>query len=221
MNPQDYRNQPGFDQARSPHESPEAWFKNIPGPTVSAANTPPPRRSHKKWFLLGGGIIALVLIGFTVAVNLPALLEKKCLSAADYKEFTNNSLREELSAGDDFYTHLFGFTLRSNEYLPETATDSEKFMRKLGDFYTKHSDQTSIVVTVSSDFNSDTDTKEAAKARIAKLKQALERHGIPAEAFQTKDPTAYTAGGELSADSEELQSAQAYVSIASEAKCRE
>lgn len=219
MDPRDYTNQPTPNENVDP--SLKSWFDSIPSTEPPLEPPTPQPSSRKRWILIGlAGFVGLALVGGTAFVLISSAPSVgACLTDAHYESLTGVSLDEKLSPKDDFYTHAFDFVPGSSEYAQGAEELSDDFIKKLGAFYERSSKDTSIVITVASSYDRVNDSETAAQQRIGKLKDALQRQGIPEAAVKTVDPTGFSSDGELSDDSEELKVAKAYLSITSDARC--
>lgn len=221
MNPQDYTNP--LDPNQNTDPSVKSWFESIPSTDTPPIETQAPNpSSHKKWILIGG-VACVLLIGGVVTflgfTSSPVATVGACLTNGHYKSLTGVSLEEKLSSKDGFYTQSFDFVPGSSDYAQGTETAADSFIKKVASLYKGHSEETSIIITISSDYNQSNDTEPSAKQRIDKLKRSLQQNDIPEAAIKTVAPTAFSSEGELSEDSEELNVAKAYLSITSSSKC--
>ncbi len=219
MNPQDYPPQPNPNQPSSTTSSTEAWFNSLPSPEAPPTGPAPQKSSPKKLLIVSIAVIATLV--FVAVISFLLFRPKSCLTATHYRDLTGITLEEQLSPTDNFYTRTYDFAPGTDRYAAEAKAASEKSFAKIGEFYRTHTGDTSIIITITSDFLSGTDDKASASQRIAKLKGSLNQAGVPDSAIHTVEPTAFTADGELSGDSEELKTAKAYLSITSDAACRQ
>lgn len=219
MNPQDYTTPPDPNSTTDP--SVKSWFDSIPSASLPTTEEPGPS-SHKKWILIVA-VVGVLLIGGAMVIlwptKAPVTSVGTCLTNDHYKSLTGVTLEEKLSSKDGFYTHSFDFVPTSSDYLRGTETASENFIQKVASVYKKHSETSSVILTVSGDYDQSHDTEVSAKERIKKIEDALVQYGVPKTAMKTVAPTAYSSEGELDEDSEELKVAKVYLTITSDSKC--
>ena len=219
MNPQDYTTTPDPNPTTDP--AVKSWFDSIPSASLPTTEEPG-SSSHKKWILIVA-VVGVLLIGGAMAIlgltKAPVASVGTCLTNEHYKSLTGVTLEEKLSSKDGFYTHSFDFVPTSSDYLPGTETASEDFIKKVAALYKKHSETSSVILTISGDYDQAHDTAVSAEERIKKIEDALVQYGVPKTAVKIITPTTYSSEGELDEGSEELKVAKTYLTIASDSKC--
>lgn len=214
---------PSFNNQPSPGD-PEVkdWFNTIDAGTPLTPPKPNGPNLKKRLII---GILAVLFVFVTAAgvmsafginlfSNAPA-----CLTKDDYHALTGSTADEQLSP-QSFYTKSFDFTNGTSDYTNGSKENAESLAKKIGEFYQTYGSKRSVVVTISSDA-AENDNIDAAAKRIRVLKELLVSSGVDESAIQTIKPVSVDSGGELSADSELLSSAKAYINVASIADCRQ
>lgn len=209
-------------------DSTKQWFEELP--SANSTPLPPPSvpsgSSKKKWFVVAGvALLIIVAAGTAVAIlnpfaKTPPADIGRCLTENDYASLTGTKLDEPIVSKEDFFTGSLEFTNKTADYVSETRKESQELIAKIGRFYTSHKNA-SIIITISASYYEGTDTKDAALQRIATIKAALQKSGVPASAIKSTAPTSFASDGELSEDSEEIRTARAYISLTSDKRCTE
>ena len=169
------------------------------------------------------GALSLVL---ALALTLGSVVTYRaftaCLNPDDYRTLTGQAVQDEASFSprDAFYIATIRYDNRSANPTSGQADTPESVADKLASFYADKSATHPMTITLSGGYTTNDDEASAQK-RLDTLKSALEKRGVEPAAIISEEPYAIESGSELSADSDELKSAKAYVSLTSAPTCSE
>lgn len=212
----DLRNEPSQETNPNVDQSTKAWFESIdsPNPLPSSVG---PEPSGKKWKFTAIILVCVLVIGGVFAL-LATYAPKpastgKCLDSSQYEDFLGRKHEDTLRSQDNFYTQPVRFEAGTASYLAKDKSATDTFLKNIGALYQNNHGESSIVVSITSDYLSG-GSEQIAKDRLTKLKQALVEYGVAESAIKTNEPQAITTEDEAATD------VSAIISISSHSKCQ-
>lgn len=196
--------------------STKTWFENLDAPNLPPfpSDPLPPRRS--KWKLvvivIAGTLLAAGLLAYMAFARAEPAAVGKCLNNSSYEDFLGIKTDDRIDSQVNFYTRSVDFLPGETTYSDETNIND--FLKKVGVFYQNHQTESSITISITSDYL-ESHSDEVAKQRITKLKQELIDYGVAEAAISTDQPEAITS------EDPEARDIAPIVSITSRSTCQE